>query len=102
LQLAALSMRDREEVSGFVEAFYVLDFLAEEVLARQTETVSSSCSGPPVAARLRARTKVQARNRSPVRCRPFDSGVNVEATIELRSDRQDRDKRQTGSCGSRQ
>ncbi len=40
LQLAALSMRDREDVSGFVEAFsgsnrHVLDFLAEEVLERQ-------------------------------------------------------------------
>jgi LuxR family transcriptional regulator, maltose regulon positive regulatory protein len=45
LQLAALSMRDREDVSGFVEAFsgsnrYVLDFLAEEVLERQPEGVS--------------------------------------------------------------
>jgi LuxR family transcriptional regulator, maltose regulon positive regulatory protein len=44
LQLAALSMRDREDVSGFVEAFSgshrdVLDFLAEEVLARQPESV---------------------------------------------------------------
>ena len=44
LQLAALSMRDREDVSGFVEAFsgsnrHVLDFLAEEVLGRQPEAV---------------------------------------------------------------
>ena len=44
LQLAALSMRDREDVSGFVEAFsgsnrHVLDFLAEEVLERQPEDV---------------------------------------------------------------
>jgi LuxR family maltose regulon positive regulatory protein len=44
LQLAALSMRDREDVSGFVEAFsgsnrHVLDFLAEEVLERQPEGV---------------------------------------------------------------
>ncbi len=44
LQLAALSMRDREDVSGFVESFsgsnrHVLDFLAEEVLERQTEGV---------------------------------------------------------------
>src|SRR3712207_993301 len=44
LQLAALSMRDREDASGFVEAFsgsnrHVLDFLAEEVLDRQTEGV---------------------------------------------------------------
>jgi ATP/maltotriose-dependent transcriptional regulator MalT len=42
LQLAALSMRDREDVSGFVESFsgsnrHVLDFLAEEVLERQPE-----------------------------------------------------------------
>lgn len=44
LQLAALSMRDHEDVSGFVEAFsgsnrYVLDFLAEEVLVRQPDDV---------------------------------------------------------------
>ncbi len=40
LQLAALSMRDREDIFGFVESFSgshrdVLDFLAEEVLERQ-------------------------------------------------------------------
>jgi LuxR family maltose regulon positive regulatory protein len=40
LQLAALSMRDRLDASGFVESFsgsnrHVLDFLADEVLARQ-------------------------------------------------------------------
>ena len=44
LQLAALSMRDSEDVSGFVESFsggnrHVLDFLAEEVLERQSEGV---------------------------------------------------------------
>jgi LuxR family transcriptional regulator, maltose regulon positive regulatory protein len=44
LQLAALSMRDLEDVSGFVEAFsgsnrHVLDFLAEEVLQHQPEGV---------------------------------------------------------------
>src|SRR5215203_1758506 len=44
LQLAALSMRDREDISGFVETFsgsnrHVLDFLAEEVLERQSEGV---------------------------------------------------------------
>ena len=42
LQLAALSMRDREDISGFVETFsgsnrHVLDFLAEEVLERQPD-----------------------------------------------------------------
>ncbi|HEX2182434.1 MAG TPA: LuxR C-terminal-related transcriptional regulator [Rubrobacteraceae bacterium] len=40
LQLAALSMRDRRDISGFIESFSgshrdVLDFLAEEVLERQ-------------------------------------------------------------------
>src|SRR5918999_3714518 len=44
LQLAALSMRDRKDVPGFVESFSgshrdVLDYLAEEVLARQPERV---------------------------------------------------------------
>jgi LuxR family maltose regulon positive regulatory protein len=42
LQLAALSLRDREDVTGFVASFsgdhrYVLDYLAEEVLERQPE-----------------------------------------------------------------
>ena len=44
LQLAALSMRDREDASAFVESFsgsnrHILDFLAEEVLERQQEGV---------------------------------------------------------------
>ncbi len=44
LQLAALSMRDRKDISGFIEAFSgshrdVLDFLAEEVLESQPEHV---------------------------------------------------------------
>src|SRR5215216_5921757 len=46
LQLAALSMRDREDILGFVRAFSgshrdVLDFLTEEVLERQSERVRS-------------------------------------------------------------
>lgn len=44
LQLAALSMRGREDLKGFIEAFsgshrYVLDYLAEEVLNHQPEGV---------------------------------------------------------------
>jgi LuxR family maltose regulon positive regulatory protein len=40
LQMAALSMRDREDVRGFIEGFsgtnrYILDYLLEEVLASQ-------------------------------------------------------------------
>ena len=44
LQLAALSMRDRKDIPGFLQAFSgshrdVLDYLAEEVLERQPENV---------------------------------------------------------------
>ncbi|MBA4117142.1 MAG: tetratricopeptide repeat protein, partial [Rubrobacter sp.] len=46
LQLAALSMRGREDVTGFIRAFagdnrYVVDYLVEEVLQRQPERVRS-------------------------------------------------------------
>ncbi len=46
LQLAALSLRDSTDISGFIEAFtgghrYILDYLAEEVLVRQTETIKN-------------------------------------------------------------
>jgi LuxR family maltose regulon positive regulatory protein len=45
LQLAALSMRGREDTPGFIEAFtgsnrYILDYLTEEVLERQPEHVT--------------------------------------------------------------
>jgi len=46
LQLAALSMQGREDVSGFIRAFagddrYIVDYLVEEVLQRQPEHVKS-------------------------------------------------------------
>jgi LuxR family maltose regulon positive regulatory protein len=46
LQLAALSMRGREDVSGFIAAFagdnrYIVDYLVEEVLQRQPERIRS-------------------------------------------------------------
>lgn len=46
LQLAALSMRGRADVAGFVKAFagdnrYIVDYLIEEVLQRQPERVRS-------------------------------------------------------------
>src|ERR687884_280561 len=46
LQLAALSMRERKDVSSFIRSFSgghrdVFDFLAEEVLERQTERVQA-------------------------------------------------------------
>jgi LuxR family maltose regulon positive regulatory protein len=44
LQLAALSLRGREDTSGFIAGFagddhYIVDYLAEEVLARQSDEV---------------------------------------------------------------
>ncbi len=46
LQLAAISMQGREDVSGFVSAFtgshhYIMDYLVEEVLSLQTQTVGT-------------------------------------------------------------
>jgi LuxR family transcriptional regulator, maltose regulon positive regulatory protein len=46
LQLAALSMQGRDDVAGFIAGFagddrYVVDYLAEEVLARQPEPVQA-------------------------------------------------------------
>jgi ATP/maltotriose-dependent transcriptional regulator MalT/DNA-binding XRE family transcriptional regulator len=46
LQMAALAMRDRADVPGFIEAFtgshrYILDYLVEEVLDQQPEGVRS-------------------------------------------------------------
>ncbi len=46
LQMAALSMRDREDVTGFIAGFsgtnrYILDYLLEEVLASQPPEIQS-------------------------------------------------------------
>jgi len=46
LQLAALSMQGRKDISAFLKAFtgsqrYIIDYLAEEVLARQPEPVQT-------------------------------------------------------------
>ena len=44
LQMAALSMQGRDDVAGFMQAFtgshrYIVDYLVEEVLQRQSEDV---------------------------------------------------------------
>ncbi|HND47925.1 MAG TPA: hypothetical protein PLL95_05150, partial [Anaerolineales bacterium] len=44
LQLAALSMKGQQDIHGFIQAFagdhrYIVDYLAEEVLRRQTEEI---------------------------------------------------------------
>jgi LuxR family transcriptional regulator, maltose regulon positive regulatory protein len=59
LQLAALSMRDRLDASGFVESFsgsnrHVLDFLADEVLARQPIIVRDFLLATSVLGRMTA------------------------------------------------
>lgn len=46
LQLAALSMKGQQDIHGFIQAFagdhrYIVDYLAEEVLRRQTEDIRS-------------------------------------------------------------
>jgi LuxR family maltose regulon positive regulatory protein len=46
LQLAALSMQGREDITGFIAVFtgsqhYILDYLMEEVLQRQTESIQA-------------------------------------------------------------
>jgi len=59
LQLAALSMRDRQDVGGFVRAFsgsnrHILDFLTEEVLNRQPEEVRAFLLRTSVLGRMSA------------------------------------------------
>jgi LuxR family maltose regulon positive regulatory protein len=46
LQLAALSMQGRTDITGFIQAFsgshrYIIDYLVEEVLARQPEAIQT-------------------------------------------------------------
>jgi LuxR family maltose regulon positive regulatory protein len=57
LQLAALSLRDRDDVSGFIASFtgddrFVVDYLVEEVLERQTPEVREFLLATSVLARL--------------------------------------------------
>ncbi|MBN2099874.1 MAG: hypothetical protein JW753_09810, partial [Dehalococcoidia bacterium] len=57
LQMAALSMRGREDISKFVASFggshrFVLDYLSDEVLSRQTADVQSFLLGTSILDRL--------------------------------------------------
>ena len=59
LQLAALSLRGREDLSGFVRAFtgshrFVLDYLTDEVFAGQTESIQSFLLQTSILERLNA------------------------------------------------
>ena len=60
LQLAALSMRERSDVSGFIETFkgshrYILDYLAEEVVERQPAQVQDFLLETSILDRLTAK-----------------------------------------------
>jgi LuxR family transcriptional regulator, maltose regulon positive regulatory protein len=60
LQLAALSMRGRDDIGQFVRAFtgdnrYIVDYLVEEVLQRQPETVRSFLLHTSILERLNGR-----------------------------------------------
>ena len=57
LQLAALSLRDRDDAAGFIERFagndrYIVDYLVEEVLEHQPEAVRSFLLHTAVLGRL--------------------------------------------------
>ena len=59
LQLAALSLRGREDLTGFVRAFtgshrFVFDYLTDEVFARQTESIQSFLLQTSILERLNA------------------------------------------------
>jgi LuxR family transcriptional regulator, maltose regulon positive regulatory protein len=60
LQLAALSMRERSDVSGFIDAFkgshrYILDYLTEEVIEQQPAPVQAFLLETSILDRLTAR-----------------------------------------------
>ena len=59
LQMAALSMRDRKDVQGFIEGFsgtnrYILDYLLEEVLANQSPDIQHFLQYTSILERLTA------------------------------------------------
>ncbi|MBC7250313.1 MAG: tetratricopeptide repeat protein [Anaerolineae bacterium] len=59
LQVAALSMREQKDLTGFVNAFtgshrYILDYLVEEVLHRQPESIQSFLLNTSILDRLSA------------------------------------------------
>ncbi|MCU1463807.1 MAG: ATP-dependent transcriptional regulator, MalT-like, LuxR family [Acidimicrobiales bacterium] len=77
LQLAALSMRDRSDVSGFIAGFagddrFIVDYLADEVLQRQTDDIRS----------FLLETSILSRLTGPL-CRAVTGQADSKATLEL-------------------
>ncbi len=73
LQLAALSLRDREDRSRFIAGFagddrFVVDYLVDEVLSASPTTYAASCSTPPSSTgspgRCATRSRAAARHRA--------------------------------------
>ena len=76
LQLAALSLRGREDLSGFVRAFtgshrFVFDYLTDEVFARQTESIQSFLLKTSILERLNASL-----------CNALTGGTDSQAMLE--------------------
>ncbi|MDQ1395519.1 MAG: hypothetical protein QOG64_778, partial [Acidimicrobiaceae bacterium] len=77
LQLAALSMRDRPDVSDFIAGFagddrFIVDYLADEVLQRQTDDIRSFLLETSILSRLTGRL-----------CRAVTGQADSKATLEL-------------------
>ena len=91
LQLAALSLRGHADVAGFVAAFtgshrYVLDYLAEEVLERQSEQVRTFLLETSVLDRSVARCVTRsAAGRAARRCWSRSSGRDCSWPHSMRS-----------------
>jgi LuxR family maltose regulon positive regulatory protein len=77
LQLAALAMKDRDDVAGFIAAFtgshrYILDYLTEEVLNRQSEEIQD----------FLLQTSILNRLNGPL-CDAVTGGTAGQQTLEL-------------------
>jgi LuxR family maltose regulon positive regulatory protein len=77
LQLAAISLQGREDVSGFIHAFtgshrYILDYLAEEVLGRQ----------PPAIQEFLLKTSVLERLTGPLCDAVLETGESEDREID--------------------
>ena len=84
LQLAALSMRGHQDVSGFIRAFagdnrYIVDYLMEEVLQRQPESVRSFLLQTSIIDRLSASLCAAVIGNHPEGTRHTEGGAQLEA-----------------------
>ena len=83
LQLAALSLKDHHDVSGFIRAFagdhrYIVDYLVEEVLRRQPGRSATSCCRPLFSTGYTVRSAMpsRARRRAPRDWSPWSAATS--------------------------